>query len=387
MARKRRADWGSVTKISPGVYRIRYWAAGPDGYKRRSKTIRGTRKQAGNALAAIRLDHSEDAPSPTLRDCFEKWWLPDRQKAIQDGDLAKNTFIQYMSSWNRHIAPQWGEVPIDQIRPLNVQQWISTKNRNQAHMALVVMRAILDYAVRYELLESNVAAVSYVMPSQSSVNKRDNDPWAVEELMDVCRAVKGLWLEPAVLLAAFGSCRLGEALGVAADDVSLRWVEVDDKKIPVATVPIKGQIVPGSRSWTPRLKTSQSYRTVVLAGEPALRLEQLAKERAGDWLSGGGDGRPPSQAQFKKHFRDALEDFGAVVHPPKSLRSTWETIARWTLHIPPWLSEKMMGHVGEGVTGRHYDKPQEEEFVSVLSKAWAEHPFGDVGVWDDLGPR
>jgi hypothetical protein len=57
MARRMREEWGSVTEIDRGKrYRLRYWAETPDGYKRVSETVRGTRRDAYNLLAKRRLE-------------------------------------------------------------------------------------------------------------------------------------------------------------------------------------------------------------------------------------------------------------------------------------------------------------------------------------------
>lgn len=104
----RRADWGSVTKVSPGVWRIRYWADGPDGYRRRSKTVRGTRRDVGDALAALRLDHSADAPCPTVGQCWDRWYAPALDAALAEGSKAPNTVRGYRNAYDVHIAPPVG---------------------------------------------------------------------------------------------------------------------------------------------------------------------------------------------------------------------------------------------------------------------------------------
>jgi hypothetical protein len=68
-------------------------------------------------------------------------------------------------------------------------------------------------------------------------------------------------------------------------------------------------------------------------------------------------------------------------HLFKNLRKTWQTNMRWVLRLPPWAIEPMMGHVGAGVTGRHYDKPSDKDFADMLAAAWLEVPFGDQYPW------
>jgi hypothetical protein len=76
-----------------------------------------------------------------------------------------------------------------------------------------------------------------------------------------------------------------------------------------------------------------------------------------------------------------LDAADVPVHLFKNLRKTWQTNMRWVLRLPPWAIEPMMGHVGTGVTGRHYDKPSDKDFADMLAAAWLEMPFGDCYPW------
>ena len=72
--RPQRADWGSVTELDRGrKYRLRYWTKGSDGlYRRRSETVRGTRREAHDRLAELRVEHATDAPCSTVGECYER---------------------------------------------------------------------------------------------------------------------------------------------------------------------------------------------------------------------------------------------------------------------------------------------------------------------------
>lgn len=375
--RKKRSDWGSMTEVSPGVWRIRYWAADDEGgYRRRSKTVRGTRKDAGDIMAQLRVDHSEDAPCPTVGQCWERWYLPDMERRVESGELARQSLGQYRSMWNKHIEPRWANVPADQVRPLGVQQWLLSLPYAAAKACIPVMRRTMDYAVRYELIAANPMGNSYVMPPKSTSRSQDDEAWSPDELLDVWRVCHGTPLEPVVLLCGFGSCRVGEALGVHKDDVSMREVE----GVPIACVRIDSQI-DGSGREDERTKNRWSTRTVVLAGVPALRLAQIsAAAEDGAFLATNGIG-PLQQHTARKMFAETLAGTGVAAHPLRNLRKTWQTVARWTLRMPPWVTERMMGHVGEGVTGRHYDRPETEEFAETLAIAWRDRPFADVATW------
>lgn len=372
-----RRDWGSIANVRRNVWRLRYWAETDQGYRRCSETVRGTRKQAGDRLAELRIQHAHDAPCPTLDTCWKRWYLPDRERMVRQGDLAQQSLEQYCSTWRRHVAPRWAIVPVDQVRPLDIQQWLLGLKRVAAEASLHLLRQVLDYATRYGFIETNPTAMRYLLPSHSTVKRREDGVWTPEELGQVWQVCWGDWIEPAVLLLGFGGCRVGEALGVRASDV--RGETIDE--IFVAFVRIERQIDSRAREAN-RTKNRWSTRTALLVGRPAQRLVELTSGRDADaYLTQVPERNRASQKELRLAFRDMLEQGGTPVHLLKNLRKTWQTNARWVLRLPPWVVEPMMGHVGSGVTAHHYDKPSERIFADVLVDAWRAHPFADEYPW------
>ena len=53
--------------------------------------------------------------------------------------------------------------------------------------------------------------------------------------------------------------------------------------------------------------------------------------------------------------------------------------------IPGEVLEKMMGHVGRGVTGRHYLAMTDDALASIVSRAFSARPI--LVDWDKLGHR
>lgn len=375
--RRMRRDWGSISCVRKGVWRLRYWAQTDSGYRRCSETVRGTRKDAGNRLAELRVLHTHDAPCPTLEECWTRWYLPDRERMVEQGDLSPQSLIQYRSTWRKHVCERWAKTPVDRIRPIDVQQWLLGLKRVAATASMHLMRQILNYATRYDVLATNPLSIPYLLPSRSTTAQRENDVWTPNELGDVWRACWGSWIEPAVLLAGFGSCRVGEALGVRADDVRILTV----KDVPIATVCIERQIDGGAKVAN-RTKNRWSRRTVFLAGRPAQRLWQLAcGKKATAFLSAPPHAEHATQKELRLEFARLLQEGHVALHLFKNLRKTWQTNMRWVVRLPPWAIEPMMGHAGAGVTGRHYDKPSDQLFAELLAEAWSEHPFADEYDW------
>ncbi len=383
-----RNDWGNVTQVRKGVWRLRFWAETDKGYRRCSETVRGTRRQAGDRLAELRVLHGHDAPCPTVGTCWRQWYLPDRTRMVEQGDLAPQSLVQYRSTWRCHVSMRWDSVPVDKIRTLEVQQWLFGLRRVAAQASLHLLRQLLDYPIRFGFIANNPFSIRYLLPSRSTIDKREDGVWSTNELGDVWHACHKTWFEPAVLLAGFGGCRVGEALGVRAGDVRLDCV----CNVPIAFARIERQISAQAEEAN-RTKNRWSTRTTFLAGKPAIRLGMLAKKRDADEYLSHPDYRAyGTQRELRRAFAESLESHEVKVHLFKNLRKTWQTNMRWVLRLPPWVIEPMMGHVGQGVTGRYYDKPSEQVFCQMLAEAWAEHPFGDTygwldetGSWDNLG--
>lgn len=364
--RRMRSSWGSITEIERGKrYVIRYWANTDErGYRRHCTTVRGTRAEAERRRAELMLEHCTDTPCPTVGSTWDKHVIPDMEQMVRDGDLAASTLRQYLAWWKKHVEPHWGDVLCTNVRPLAIQQWISQLGYSQAKNSMQLLSKVMDYATRFEYVPSNPMREKYMMPSKSTVNRRDDGTWRLDELADVWRKVYGTWMEPAFILAAFGGTRVGETLGPLAGEVKLTRVD----NIYVAMVPIVRQVEHHGKV-VDRLKNVSSRRTVAIAGAPAKRLAKLASEKDADsFLTDNGFGEHVSQERYSENWRKRGMD-----HPFRNLRNSWQTWMRWTLRVEPFFIETLMGHINPGTTGRHYDRPTPEQLSKVVAEAWGRH--------------
>lgn len=370
-----------MAEVKPGIWRIRFWAAGPDGYKRRSKTVRGSRLEAEKVRSELMLQHSDDAPCPTVAQAWEKWVLPDIDHRTESADISIRTRTAYLRAWSADVETAWGDVPCDAVRPLAVQQWLLGLGLSQAKRALQLLTLVLDYAVRYELIDHNPARERYIMPSKTTVKRRDKGVWTLDELGLVWRSVRdnARWMEPAFLLAAFGGCRVSESVGPMAGEVE----RMELHGVPLALVPIVRQVTKET-GVSDRLKTEGSRRTVIVPGRAAVALWAAADTLPADWpLTNDGAGAFVSRDRLNRSWRlDVLPSLPEDQrHIFQNLRNSWQTNCRWSLGMAPWLVEPLMGHVGAGVTGQHYDRPQVLMFAETVAKAYAAHPYDESWTW------
>lgn len=399
MTRARRSPFGSNEPARrPGYRRLRYWADEHDGrgYTRHSKTIRGTKRDGWDELARIRVAHGRDAPCPTVGQAWEMWVLPeyDRRLAAYLADpvgvapgegMKPQTHRGKLSVWRNHVEPRWAGVPLSDVRALDVQAWLDGLDTGYRTVrnAFSMLRLILSRGVKYEAIERNVLADTddWGLPSAAT---GPADVWTLEEL------VYGLWpqlwgspVEGAFLLAAFGSCRPGESLGPLVDEVSF----VESGGMAVAMVPIVRQVgEDGVPSTDGDLKNGWSPRTVAIPEPWSLRLRELCSDRLRRpvWLSDDA-GDPWSRARLADALASAEKAAGLPHKEPRALRRSWRSWMATETDIPDEILEKMMGHVGRGVTGRHYLAMTDDALASLVSRAFSERPV--LVDWDKLGRK
>lgn len=365
---RQRAPYGCIEQVARGKWRIRWWADLHDGkgYTRRSHTLCGSRRDASAWLAKMQAEHGTDAPTMTVGEVYTRWYLPyceERQ--------APNTLSNTLAIWRNHVGPRWAAVPAPDVRPLAVQEWLDgMRSRVTAQNSLRVLAAVLDYAMRYEIVPVNVARLDYVMPTGG--RERDKGVYKYAEVAQIADALEEDSLFCAFCLSALGSCRTGEALAALASEV---YEVVADNGMQCAVVPIHQQVTQGCIV-QPTLKTKQSERPVVIPEPWSLRVLDVARARVAEglpYLADNGVGGVVDKKAMRRLFDAECRRHGWARHPWANLRNSWRTYMEWELGADPEKLEKMMGHTGHSVTARHYNRPDAEVFAEVVSVAFRDN--------------
>lgn len=363
---KKRSSWGSIAETSRGTYVIRYHVNGPEGRKRKCETFRGTRREAETRLAELRLMHSEDAPCPTVGQAYRMWYAPRLDERFSAGELSESSRTAYTGVWRNHAEPRWGRVPLDAVRPLDVQAWLDgLGSAATARNALMVLRGVADMAVMYEACRENKFALPYSMPK--GVKRRRRDVLTLAEMDALWGKLRGTIVEAPYLLAAFGGLRTGEALAVGVDSVRLE----EHCGLPLALVEVRAQMGMRGHEPTSRLKNEQSRRTAIIPPPYSTRLMELCGECRGyesEWLSGMWERVPANKGQLDYRWgRDAGDPI-----PFQNLRNSWRTACRFDWRVPDDVAEAIMGHKLPGVTGSHYLRPGSDALADDFARAYAD---------------
>jgi len=166
-------------------------------------------------------------PTPTVAAYGQQWISDTLQAAVDLGHLSPNTRAQYRQIFDRHIGPDLGRYPLDQLNRAILEGWLASKTRAVSarggphsprgiNYIYSVLRRALNDAVDHELITRN--PLSNVKPPR--VPRSHHQALSVAEAQAMLRCahnerLQALW----VVLLGLG-LRIGEAL-------ALRWSDVD----------------------------------------------------------------------------------------------------------------------------------------------------------------
>ena len=375
-----RSSFGSNTAYAKGKRRIRYWADKHDGrgYRRCSEIVKGTKRDADKVLAMRQIEHGKDKPTPTLEQCYELYYKPWLELRYNNDSISYSTYRNRKSSWNAQLKPALGDMLVTDIKPPIVQEWAMTLPSGSARANVGLLQAIFERAAFNDIDVPNIR-VRYEYPKHKKT-KASTGSYTLDELRQIWVALYNTDIEVPFLLQAFGSCRVGESLGVKVEEVEY------DGTNQCAVIEIKRQVLhAGGTSQDGELKTPQSHRYIVLCGKAGERIRDIATKRtkAGfEWLCGQSD--PLPQRTYHTHFKTLVASAGLTAYPPTTLRPSWQTIAKYTLNIQPTIIECLMGHLAAGVTGTNYDRPRKNDYVRSVVQAYKIHKFDtDWEIWDN----
>lgn len=367
--RKQRSPWGTIDSKGKDKHVIRWVENTPEGRKRKCRTFHGTYREAALELARIRVEKADDRPVPTVGQAYEMWYRPWLEERVATGSTKARTAEIYEGCWDAHVGPRWSNVPLDSVRPAEVQSWLSSLSKANAQTAVTVLRAVGDFAVRYEVVPSNKFRIPYTMPAGKTHEKRSGI-YSLAQAEAMLERLRGSTLEAPFILACFGSCRPGESLGVRCGEVEI----TESHGLSLAVVPIVRRMAANGELPLPDgdLKNKQSMRSVVIPEPYGTRLAEISRALAADgreWLADRGDGLPMNIWTLTNRWR-RLPDGKPI--PFSNLRTSWRTFAQYEWHVGYDTLEILMGHAIPGVTGKHYLKPTVENLVESMATSVAE---------------
>jgi integrase len=230
MFKRTRYQFGCVERKNrrkgPDVWALRYREQLPGGTPIHKSTIVGTVEQyptqsnARRAAQTLLLSINAENPNSgvvTFGAVIDRYLveeLPNRHSTARG----------YQCWLKNHIRPKWGEYPIDQIKPLAVEQWLKGLDlapKSKGHLKNQ-MRILFNCAMPWELLPYHANPMGLVRVKDSSKRVRVPTVLTIEQFKEVLLQIPEPYRTMCIVAGCLG-LRISEVLG-------LQWCDFDWEK-------------------------------------------------------------------------------------------------------------------------------------------------------------
>ena len=212
----------SIEKTATGDWRVRWREAG----RNRSRIV-GRKRDAEAFDAEMRRRRrmgeiaSFDGGKMLLADFAREEWWPD----WAEPNLAPSTLQSYAGTWDKHVLPRVGGIPLRELTLPVCQRFASDLVRDGVgpatrHRAIVLLGSVMQRAVEWGRIPANPVRSVRKPPQRREREVRPLSPASVEAL----RAQMGPRDAALVSVLAYVGPRPAEAL-------RLRWSDVGDRSV------------------------------------------------------------------------------------------------------------------------------------------------------------
>lgn len=326
----------SITRYTTakGETRWRVQYRKPDRHlsqKRGFKTKRDASIWAASVETSVRDGSYVDptAGRAKLEDLGEAWLR-------RQSDWKESYRYTMRSTWETHVKPRWGRVPVADVTRTDVEEWAAGVDRSRSVLSrcVTILNGILDDAVSDRLIPSN--RVGKVVLPRAEPKRRQYLTHAQVEAFAAAAGERGVIIRT----LAYTGLRWGELAGLHAEDVNVlgRRIRVERNAVQVGS-----RIVVGSPK-------THERRTVPVPGFLADELGKVLRPGIVFPAADGGYQRSPRASDTKRSWwRTACLDAGLPVVTPHELRHTAASLAvQAGAHVK--TLQRMLGHKSAAMT-------------------------------------
>jgi integrase len=165
--------------------------------------------------------------------------LVDQYKKFAEQHLAPSTSNESSRTLDKYLVPAWGDREVLEIRrrdAIALIDPIAAKTPGQARGVMKIARAMFNFALERELVESNPftrlpSAVPSIKPVSTSRTLSDCEIRAVWNLLHSAAAPGSSETRRALLLVLATAQRPGEVSGMAWDEIDKKWWTIPAERI------------------------------------------------------------------------------------------------------------------------------------------------------------
>jgi integrase len=256
--------------------------------------------------------------------------LAERWAKITKKKVKKSTYQGYVVTMNAFILPRFGNVPIKEIRYIDIEEFIAELDcsNKRINNIPVPVRGVFKLAYRSGFMEKNIME----MVENRKIGKPTIKPLSMEEVDNFLECVMPFY-RPFFVVAFFTGMRAGEMS-------ALKWknVDFDRRIIKVVEARVYGE--------EDRPKTHSSYRDIEMLPMVYEALKDQARQTRlrSKYVFVNKEDKPIEIETIRKNaWKRGLKKAGIEYRPIIQTRHTFATLMVSTGENLGWVM-KMMGH-------------------------------------------
>jgi len=351
------------------VFKIRYRVRTQNGkWQHRRETIYGlSGRKAARAVLEQRIQAASTVrpavSALTTRAFVENYWRPylDRQR------VKLSTRATYESALKLHILPAFGDSPLRDVIPLQIENFVQTKLKSglsskTARNLLVLLQGIFSLAMDNDLVEKSPIRERH-KPTVERVEKPVWSPKQVRQILENAPERYGVCFQ----VLALTGVRTGEILG-------LQWKHVDlaNEQMQIEQSLWRGQLIAP--------KTKRSVRTINLGAVLVAALKRHREvaewKKPNDFVFCKKDGSPFDPDVLRKDVLYPILDRLGIPRPSGASgfhafrHSVGSFINAQTGNLK--LAQNLLGHSTINMTAdvyTHVSRESEREAAQAVERA------------------
>ncbi|MBZ1526295.1 site-specific integrase [Leuconostoc mesenteroides] len=302
----------------------------------------------------------------TVKELYDMW-LKTYEQSVEESTLNKT-----MTIFKLHVLPQWADFLVTDIKPIDLQLYINTLQREMLMYRKVTgyFRRLLDIAVKMDILDNN-PFIKVELPKERKVFDKPKQFMEADEFKKFVDVLDNKY--KSINQQAYTLLRLAAFTGMRTEEIlALQWQHVDFNKGYISIVQALGRGLNGG-TYLKEPKSRTSKRTLKIDNSMVLALSEWYNStnyKDDTNFVFTNEGKTLQPLRPNKWLHDVSDKYGVAVGlSMHKLRHTWATLA-----IDQGASVKQvqtyLGHADASITLNIYTditKRASDETGNILS--------------------
>ncbi len=260
----------------------------------------------------------------TVKELYDMW-LKTYEQSVEESTLNKT-----MTIFKLHVLPQWADILVTDIKPIDLQLYINTLQREMLMYRKVTgyFRRLLDIAVKMDILDNN-PFIKVELPKERKVFDKPKQFMEADEFKKFVDVLDNKY--KSINQQAYTLLRLAAFTGMRTEELlALQWQHVDFDNGYIRIVQALGRGLNGG-TYLKEPKSRTSKRTLKIDNSMVLALSEWYNStnyKDDTNFVFTNEGKTLQPLRPNKWLHDVSDKYGVAVGlSMHKLRHTWATLA------------------------------------------------------------